>query len=86
MIPTGTAEVGVAGVCEDVAGYEVGKVFQSQTLEDLVAVANGFELYPEVKVESLEDLSVTFTVSPISLTLNYMLKLIICSESIHTVI
>lgn len=86
MTLTRTAEVGVAGVCEDVAGYEVGGVLWSQTLEDLVAVAKGFELYPEGKVESLEDLSVTFTVSPISsLTLDYMLKLIICSESSRTV-
>lgn len=69
------------------AAYEVGGVLQSQTLEDLAAVAKEFELYPEGKVESLQDLSVTFTVSPISsLTLDYMLKLIICSESSHTAI
>lgn len=43
----------------------MGGVLQSQTLEDLAAVAKEFELYPEGKVESLQDLSVTFTVSPI---------------------
>ena len=57
-------------------GCEGGGVVQGQPMEGLLGIAKGLELYPEGKVETLKDVSVTCIANTLPpLILDCMLKL-----------